>query len=151
TLARFLEAVIEETGISPPSGIVDEFERAIAEELNFTNEAENVRRFYANHEGRQYVRIPRVYDALSSRTILTLEYLDGVRLRDARLSEEERHTIARNIVDGAFRQLFIDGLFHGDPHPGNMLVHGPGVVALLDFGLVGHVSSEMKQTLVMLV
>jgi ubiquinone biosynthesis protein len=150
-LARLLEAVVEETGVSPPTGIVDEFERAITEELDFTREADNIRAFLEHHRERPQVRIPRVYQALSCSTVLTLEFMPGVKLRDAQLSQEQRHRLARNIVDSAFRQLFVDGLFHGDPHPGNLLVFEDEVVGLLDFGLVGRVSKPMQQTLVMLV
>ena len=77
SLARLLEAVIEETGVYTPTGIVDEFDKAIHEELDFINEASNIRAFLANHEDRPYMKIPRVYDELSSRKVLTLEFIAG--------------------------------------------------------------------------
>jgi ubiquinone biosynthesis protein len=151
SLARLLEAVIEESGVTPPTGIVEEFERALHEELDFTREARNIQQFSNNHRNRPQVRIPRVYDALSSQTVLTLEFLPGVKLRDAQLTPEQRHVLAKHILEMAFRQLFEDGLFHADPHPGNLLVLENQVIGLLDFGLVGHVTKPMQETLVMLV
>lgn len=150
-LARLLEAVVEETGIYTPTGIVEEFDRAIHEELDFLNEAANIRAFYRNHLERKYLRIPKVYDELSSRTVLTLEFIPGVKISQADLSRHDRSALARNIVEASFRQLFEDGLFHGDPHPGNILVLEGDVIALLDFGIAGRVTKQMQETLVILV
>jgi ubiquinone biosynthesis protein len=150
-VARALEAVIEEMGIYSPTTIVEEFDKAIHEELDFLNEAANTRAMYKNHEGRPYIRIPKVYDELTARTVLTLEFIDGVKLKDAKLDDEGKKTLARNIVESAFKQLFEDGLFHGDPHPGNFLVLPGPVMALLDFGLVGRVTRQMQETLIQLI
>nr|WP_301338546.1 AarF/ABC1/UbiB kinase family protein [Myxococcus xanthus] len=150
SLARLLEAVVEETGVYTPTGIVDEFDRAIHEELDFINEATNIRAFLENHRERPYLKIPRVYSGLSSRTVLTMEFIRGVKLNPAELSEPERKAIAQNILDASFRQLFEDGLFHGDPHPGNLLLLEDHRLALLDFGVVGRLSRPMQETLVML-
>ncbi|AKF81598.1 ABC transporter [Myxococcus fulvus 124B02] len=149
-LARLLEAVVEETGIYTPTGIVDEFDRAIHEELDFINEAANIRAFLENHRERAYMKIPRVYAALSSRTVLTLEFIRGVKISQAELSDEDRKTIANHILEASFRQLFDDGLFHGDPHPGNVLLLEGNRLALLDFGVVGRLTRPMQETLVML-
>ncbi len=153
-IARALEAVIEEMGIYSPTTLVEEFDKAIHEELDFMNEAANTRAFFKNHAGRDYVRIPKVYDELTARTVLTLEYLDGHKLKDANLDEGARQALAKNILEGAFLELFEDGLFHGDPHPGNFLVQtGPNgpIMALLDFGLVGRVTRQMQETLIQLI
>lgn len=155
SLARMLEAVVEETGVYTPTGIIEEFDRAIHEELDFLHEASNIRSFYKHHENRPNVRIPKVYDSLSSRTVLTLEFIRGVKVSQADLTKHDREKLARLIVEDSFRQLFQDGIFHGDPHPGNILVleqeNGQERIALLDFGVVGRVSNQMKETLVMLV
>ncbi|MBJ6762227.1 AarF/ABC1/UbiB kinase family protein [Myxococcaceae bacterium JPH2] len=150
SLARLLEAVVEETGIYTPSGIVDEFDRAIHEELDFVNEATNIRAFLENHRERPYLKIPRVYSELSSRTVLTLEFIRGVKVNPSQLSEPVRKQLAQNIVEASFRQLFDDGLFHGDPHPGNILLMEDHRLALLDFGVVGRLTRPMQETLVML-
>jgi len=149
--ARLLEAVVEETGIYTPVGIIDEFERAIFEELDFLHEAANIRAFYENHRERTYLRIPKVYEELSSRTILTMEYLKGTKISLIEMAQHDRAALAQHIVEAAFRQLFEDGLFHGDPHPGNLLVLEGDVIGLLEFGLVGRLTKQMQETLVMLV
>jgi ubiquinone biosynthesis protein len=150
-LAKLLEAVVEETGIYSPVGIVEEFDRAIREELDFVHEAENVHAFEETHRARKGIRIPRVLDELSSGTVLTLEFFGGVRLLEAQLSPERRTELAHVVLDTAFRQLFEDGLFHADPHPGNFLLLADGDIGLIDFGLVGRLTRQMREQLVILI
>lgn len=150
-LARVLEAVIEEVAVYSPSGIVEEFDRAVHEELDFLNEAANVRAFYRTHQNRPALKIPKVFDDLTARTVLTLEFIAAPKLSNAKLDQEASQRLATIIVENAFAQLFEDGLFHGDPHPGNLLVLDGPILALIDFGLVGRVSRQMQDTLVSLV
>jgi ubiquinone biosynthesis protein len=150
-LASALEAVIEEVGLYSPTGIIEEFDRAIHEELDFVHEAANVRAFFHNHQGRPGVKIPKVYDDLSTRTVLTLERIKGTKISQVDLEKHDRHKLARAIIDLSFRQLFEDGLFHGDPHPGNIFVLEDDTLALIDFGIVGRISPQMQDTLVQLV
>ena len=150
-VARALEAVIEEVGVYTPTGIIEEFDKAVHEELDFLNEAGNIRAFFRNYEGVTHTKIPRVYDELTARTVLTMEFMDAPKLSHADLDEEGKKTLAKTILAGAFKQLFEDGLFHGDPHPGNLLVLPGPVLGLIDFGLVGRVTRQMQDTLVQLV
>lgn len=150
-IARALEAVIEEVGVYTPTGIIEEFDKAVHEELDFLNEAANIRAFFKNYEGVTHSRIPRVFDELTGRTVLTMEFIDAPNLSHAKLDEAGKQALAKIILEGAFKQLFVDGLFHGDPHPGNLLVLDGPVLALIDFGLVGRVTRQMQDTLVQLV
>ncbi len=150
-LARMLEAVIEEVGVYTPTGIIEEFDRAIHEELDFLTEAANVRAFYKNYQGKTDTKIPRVYDELTTRTVMTMEFIRAPKLSQAQLTDEEKQKLAETILRGAFKQLFEDGLFHGDPHPGNLLVLPGPVLALIDFGLVGRVTRQMQDTLISLI
>ncbi|HYS08245.1 MAG TPA: AarF/ABC1/UbiB kinase family protein [Myxococcales bacterium] len=154
-LARFLEGVIEETGIYTPTGIVTEFRSATLLELDFENEARNIEEFARNHADRPYVAIPKLYRDLSSRTVITLEELKGVKLKTVLESADspgiDRKQLAHNLLEASFRQLFVDGLFHGDPHPGNVIVLEGNRIGLLDFGLVGRMSKQMQETIVLLV
>jgi len=154
-LARMLEALVDDTGVYTPTGIVDEFDRAIHEELDFLHEAANLRAFQRTHEGRSRVQIPALHESLSCKTVLTMQLLRGVKVGQPEFAGHSPEGLARLLVEESFRQLFDDGLFHGDPHPGNILVlpqeNGEERVALLDFGLVGRVSPQMQETLVMLV
>jgi ubiquinone biosynthesis protein len=154
-LARFLEGVIEETGIYTPTGIVTEFRKAMLLELDFENEARNIEEFARNHEGRPYVVIPKLYRDLSSRTVITLQELKGVKLKTVLESDEsagiDRKQLARNVLEASFQQLFRDGLFHGDPHPGNVIVLEGNRIGLLDFGLVGRMTRQMQESIIVLV
>ena len=151
-LARLLEAVVEETGISTPTAIIEEFDRAVHEELDFENEARNARAMREAAAGRDYVVIPRVHDALSSSRVLTLDYVEGTKLNDVTAEGGfDCEKLARTIIEASFRQLFVDGLFHGDPHPGNILVLPGERIALLDFGLVGRLSRVQQEALVTLI
>ncbi len=151
-VARLVEAVVEETGISTPSGIVEEFDRAIHEELDFSNEARNATAMREASRDRAFLVIPRVHPELSCGHILTLEYVEGVKVSEIRAEDGyDFEKVARNIIEAAFRQLFDDGLFHGDPHPGNVLVLPGNRIALLDFGLVGRLTRPMQEALVTLI
>ncbi len=154
-LARFLEGVIEETGIYTPTGIVTEFRNAMLLELDFENEARNIEEFARSHASRPYVVIPKLYRDLSSRTVITMEELKGVKLKtvlDAPgFPGVDRKQLARNVLEASFQQLFTDGLFHGDPHPGNVIVMEGNRIGLLDFGLVGRLSRQMQETIIVLV
>jgi ubiquinone biosynthesis protein len=151
-LARLLEAVIEETGIYTPTGVIEEFDRAIHEELDFSNEARNVRDMAAASSDLDFLVIPRVHDALSSSTILTLDFVEGIKVSEVTSAAGyDLEKVARNVIEAAFRQLFHDGIFHGDPHPGNVLVLPGNRIALLDFGLVGRLTRPMREALVTLI
>jgi len=96
--------------------------------------------------------IPRVHDELSSGTVLTLDYVEGTKISEVTAeSGLDQEQLARNIIEAAFRQLFEDGLFHGDPHPGNILALPGNRIALLDFGLVGRLSRAQQEALVTLI
>ena len=150
-VARLLEALVEETGIYTPSDIVEEFDRAIHEELDFANEARNARDMAAASRDLPFVVIPGVHPALSSATVLTLDYVDGFKVTDLAGREGyDPQRVARNLIEASFRQLFGGGIFHGDPHPGNIVVLPGNRIAMLDFGLVGRIGRPMQEALVTL-
>ena len=123
-------------------GLVAEFETVIRRELDYTAEAANARRFAANFAGTPVV-IPAVYLELSTSRVLTLQYVDGTRFRDIQpllLAPSERRRVASMGADAIFKMAFEDGFFHGDPHPGNLILTPRGDFALLDFGMVGYMS-----------
>ncbi|HET6438451.1 MAG TPA: AarF/UbiB family protein [Anaeromyxobacter sp.] len=150
-LGRLLEAVVEETGVTTPTGVIEEFDRTVHEELDFTHEARNAQLMADAAAARDTVVIPRVHAALSCATVLTLDYVDGVKVSEITAQGGyDLERVARNIIEASFRQLFEDGLFHGDPHPGNILVLPESRIALLDFGLVGRLSRVQQEALVTL-
>ena len=123
-------------------GLVAEFEAVIRRELDYTAEAANARRFAANFAETPVV-IPRIHLEYSTPRVLTLQYIEGTRFRDIRpllLAPSERRRVASMGADAIFKMAFEDGFFHGDPHPGNLILTPQGDLALLDFGMVGYMS-----------
>ncbi len=122
--------------------LVAEFEVVIRRELDYHAEARSARRFAINFAGTPVV-IPHVYLELSTRRVLTLEHIEGRRFHDIRplmLPPGERRRVAAMGADAIFRMAFEHGFFHGDPHPGNLILTPDGRLALLDFGMVGYLS-----------
>ncbi|MGB3683248.1 MAG: AarF/ABC1/UbiB kinase family protein [Rubrobacteraceae bacterium] len=123
-------------------GLVAEFDSVIRRELDYSGEAENARRFAINFADTPVV-IPTVYPGYTTPRVLTLEYIEGTRFHDIRplsLAPSERRRVATMGADAIFRMAFEDGFFHGDPHPGNLILTPEGNLALLDFGMVGYMS-----------
>jgi len=123
-------------------GLVAEFETVIRRELDYTAEAANARRFAVNFAETPVV-IPRVHLDHSTSRVLMLQYIEGTRFRDIRpllLAPSERRRVASMGADAIFKMAFEDGFFHGDPHPGNLILTPQGDLALLDFGMVGYMS-----------
>ncbi|ABG04301.1 2-octaprenylphenol hydroxylase [Rubrobacter xylanophilus DSM 9941] len=141
-LAAFIDRRFGERIFVDVPGLVAEFEGVIRRELDYTAEAENARRFRANFAGSR-VRIPAVHTDLSTSRVLTLEYVEGTRfyaIRPLLLRPSERRRVAELGAEAIFRMAFEHGFFHGDPHPGNLILTPEGDLALLDFGMVGFLS-----------
>lgn len=148
-IAKLLELVFEESATVEPVGVIEEFDRGIFEELNFLHEASNARAFKQVHESRPHIQVPSVFEDLSTTSVLTLSFLEGTPFN--RLPKHaDKKAIARRLVKEAFEQVFTDGLFHGDPHAGNLLYLGPDQFGVLDFGLLGRLTRQMQETLVVL-
>src|SRR5919108_4945931 len=142
-LAQLLVRYIPESRRYDPVGLVEEFRKTILQELDFRREGRNADRLRQHLREMPGVAIPRVFWAYSTPRVLTVEYIVGQGLREvARRPEEDRHRIAANLYKAFLKQVFEDGFFHGDPHPGNLLFPPDGTVCLLDCGIVGRVSRE---------
>ncbi len=146
-LAALVERAIPESRIYSPVGLVQQFDHAITSELDFSSEAENARRFAQNFADDPQIRFPAVYRSASSKQVITLEFLEGYKVYDAVRAGHSGKLIARLALRSMVRQIFEDGFFHADPHPGNVLVWGtpeaPGL-ALLDLGMVGRLSPRLR-------
>lgn len=148
-VAKLLDAVLEEAELAEPVGIVREFDKALSEELNFRHEAANIMEFRRLHQHREDIAVPMVYVEMSSTSVLTMEYLHGVPF--SRLPDDvDKSAIAERIIQEAFDEVFIDGVFHADPHPGNLMLLDDGRYAILDLGLLGRLSPQMKETIVVI-
>ncbi len=134
-----------------PVGLVDQFSRGIRNELDYRVEARNAERFRENFRDDHTVHIPRVYWQYSTSRVLTLELVDGVQLADidvATMDMGERQALATTIAQCWLKQIYIDGFFHGDPHPANILVLEGGAIGLVDFGIAGRLSDNDRQNII---
>lgn len=125
---------IPAAGMMDPAAIVGELKRSLLNELDFTKEADNIEKFHKFNENIPYIRSPRVYREFSSRRLLIMDFMKGVKISDyiERANQEAENgndavkqtkkRLAGEIVDNYMKQVFDDGFFHADPHPGNILV-----------------------------
>jgi ubiquinone biosynthesis protein len=120
----------------------------IAEELDFSREAKNIERIAQNFTADPAVVFPRVVADLSTTHVLTTSFVEGVKVGDTAAIEAagiDRKALARKIVRTYCQMIFVDGLYHADPHPGNMLGRSDGSLVLLDFGAVAELSRAMRE------
>ena len=145
-LAGLLVKHLPESRRYDPLGIVEELERTTRREVDFTNEARNMEIFSRNFAGDETVHVPRVYWELSSSRVLTVERIDGVKISKLERFQEndlDRRIIARRGGRALLKQVFEDGFFHADPHPGNLFVLPGNIIAPVDYGMMGRLSPEM--------
>jgi ubiquinone biosynthesis protein len=141
-LAALLDARFGDRILIDVPGLVAEFEGVILRELDYAAEAQNARRFAHNFAGTR-VKVPAIYLDLSTHRVLTMEFVEGTRFQNLQprlLPPAERRRVATMGADAIFKMAFEDGFFHGDPHPGNLVLTPEGDLALLDFGMVGFMS-----------
>lgn len=131
-------------------GIMDEFDRSIHKEIDYNNEFMNMQRIELNFEDNPEIHIPETYSSYCSSKVLTMEFIDGTKLNDVYTSESgefDKKLLAKNVLDSYLQQLFIDGFFHGDPHPGNIMILDNNVLCYLDLGMMGFFDEEFKRNL----
>ena len=148
-LARALEGTIEEVSAYSPTAIVEQFEAAVEEELDFIHERRNLERAGRCFAGRpDLLVVPRAFPELSTQRVLTMTYLEGVKITEVRGDPRyDKRLLRDRLVEAAFQMVFVDGFFHGDPHPGNVLVLPDGRLGLIDYGLWGRLSKEQQDVL----
>lgn len=148
-------------------GIVSEFARRVGDEMDFRLEAANAREVRRNFAGMPGVLVPRVHDELVRQRVLVLELMEGERIdrwmvaaqarRDAAHSSsggngarapDEAGAVLAHVIELYMRMMLVDGLFHADPHPGNLMVSPDGELVVLDFGMVVRVPREQRWQLV---
>lgn len=133
-----------------PVDTIEEFSRTLLAELDFGRERKNLEKFARNFADDPMVVIPKVYPDLSTPRILTMERLDGVCLADSARLLEQGHDLDELASRGAnifLEMIFRDEFYHADPHPGNILVLNDSAIGLLDFGMVGRIDDQLRQTM----
>ncbi len=128
--------------------LVEEFAARIAEEMDFRLEAEYATEVRTNFTGNPRVRIPEVMHELTRQRVLVLEFLEGTRPDRLRPGSVDAQRLASQVIEAYVQMMLVDGLFHADPHPGNLLVQRDGTLVLLDFGMMVRVPKEMRLKLI---
>ena len=147
SLARLMKEneVLED--IYDAQDIVEEFARSIRKELDYMRELRNIYTFTKNFEGNEAVHLPTVFPELSTQKVLCMEFIKGVKASEVTTETHDLKAIAKHGVDAVLQQVFADGCFHADPHPGNILIQGKSTVCFVDFGMVGRLSQKMRDNL----
>jgi ubiquinone biosynthesis protein len=148
SMAERIETVFPETRVYNPVGMVNDFAHQIRKELDFTRDGRNADRMARNFRDVSGIRFPKIYWEYSSPQIMVMDYIEGVRIDDPdaiAAMGHDPHKIGVNGFHAYLKMIFEDGFFHGDPHPGNLLVTKEGDIVFLDFGIVGILRPEKRQ------
>jgi ubiquinone biosynthesis protein len=127
--------------------MVEELSRSLRAELDYTIEARNAEKISDQFRNDPNIYVPNVFWEYSTKKVLTMEYVEGVKLNEIDQLKQNGYNVKRlaeRLAKAIFHQIFVHGYFHGDPHPGNVLVLPGEIIALIDFGMVGRLTPEMK-------
>lgn len=144
---RRMDRYLKKQGVMNGEEVVHVFERAISKELDYRNEARNIERFRTTYRHRTDFYVPKPYREYSTDKVLIMEFIKGCKITDVKQLREWGISPARIVEKGMdiyLSQIFEFGYFHGDPHPGNVLVNEEGKIILLDFGMVGQLMKKDK-------
>jgi len=148
SMAERIETVFPETRVYNPVGMVDDFAHQIVKELDFTRDARNADRMARNFQDIPGIRFPKIYWEYTSPQMMVMDFIEGVRIDDPEAISTmgiDPHEIGVRGFHAYLKMIFEDGFFHGDPHPGNLLVTQEGDIVFLDFGIVGILRPEKRQ------
>jgi ubiquinone biosynthesis protein len=149
-LAGLVERAFPDMRLFDPTGLVDQFAETLRGELDFTTEASNMVKFRTNLKGHPDIVIPTVHWECSSRRVLCLERLHGIKIGDIEALDAagfDRKRLAALGAEGLIQQVLVDGFFHGDLHPGNVFALEGNRIGLVDFGMVGRLTPQDRETL----
>lgn len=147
-LAGLVEKLAPRLRILDLVGMIEEFRASLSREMDFRIEAQSIRRFQTAMAGVDGLWIPGVIPERSTQGVLTLEHSPGERIdRYVEMHPERGAALARPVAALVLRQVFREGLFHADPHPGNLFVLPDGRLCLHDFGMIGELGEPMRESL----
>ena len=133
--------------------MLSQFIETVYEEMDYTIESENLKRIKNDMKGTDQVIVPSVFDDFSSKNVLTMEYLPGIKVTDVQALDEkgiDREQLVIDVHKVFFTMLLKHSIFHADPHPGNIAVTDDGKLILYDYGMVGKINNETRFKLIRL-
>ncbi len=149
-IAERINRFVPEAQVYNLTKVIREFSRSIELELDFLQEASNMENFASCYGAMEELHVPQCYRRYSGRKVLTAEYVSGIKISNIeRLTQEgyDLKLLAHRGIDVVLRQVFEEGFFHADPHPGNLLVLEDSRLCLLDYGMMGKLSPPTKRLL----
>lgn len=150
---RLLQHWTKITDFMDLDAVYDEFYQTVMDELDYQKEGRNAEEFQLQFIHRDDIVVPGIHWPYTTSKVLTMEFLEGVKINDfARLDAwgVDRTKLAKSLLEIFIEQILVEGFFHADPHPGNVLVQPDGTIALIDFGMVGRIAGDMKAQMVAL-
>ncbi|MDU0458709.1 MAG: AarF/UbiB family protein [Geobacteraceae bacterium] len=149
-LAQLAERHIPGSELYDPVGVMREFARSIRREMDFSREGHTIEKFRDNFKSVPWMHFPHVHWTHSTRGVLTMEYIDGIKVSDLSALENaglDRKLIAKRGADAFLEMVLKHGFFHGDPHPGNVFILPENRICLLDYGIVGRIDEGLTSFL----
>lgn len=130
--------------------IYDEFRDTVYEELDYIQEAHNAEKIAMNSHAFEQLLIPKIYWEYTTKRVLAMEYMPGIKISNYDQLDQagiDKQKVAQLLIKIYCQQIFVDGFFHADPHPGNLFVTEKGDIVMVDFGMTGSITDELKQQL----
>jgi ubiquinone biosynthesis protein len=143
TKARFKEFLLD------PQEALDELFTSTEKELNFENEANNIEKFFNFNKSVGFMYVPYVIREFCSKHVVTMEKIDGIKISDIQklhTAKIDLDQLGKTLALSFFKQIFEDGFFHGDPHPGNILIKD-NKICFIDFGIMGELPNSLRNAL----
>ena len=153
-LAKRMDRYISRTRPFNLPVMVNEFERSIFKEINYLEEVANMQNLASNFKGVRYIKVPKPYPDYCTSKVLTMELIKGIELTDlieGDYPEINKKKIANYGLKSYFKQIMIDGFFHADPHPGNLIVTEDSKLCYIDLGMMGVLNEDFKENLAELI
>ena len=141
---KVFQAIIPPMKKLHASARMDEIRRLLSEQLDFELELHNLKQLRGNFLNHEYISIPKPYEEYCRDNILVMEFVDGIRALDYHKVDTTPKKLAARLQNAIYTMLYFDGVCHGDPHPGNIILSQDGKMTFIDFGIVAYLSEHEK-------
>ena len=145
-LSNIIEKYNEEFALMQPQKLISAFKSQLLQELDFNFEKNNTLKFARYFKDNKNIKIAKIYEEYSTKSVLTMEYINGIKISDISPDDEryDRKKLVSIGIDAVLEQIFMLGFFHADPHPGNLMALENNVLCFLDFGMIGFIPPNSK-------